>query len=110
MKSNKEKIYDFIQMHDTAEKEGGVSTTYIAQALSLQRTNVSSLLNALVDPVSQSSSLISGQKPEYPDRGRKGNRKERVRTPYLRILSGKTNFFSGESFLTDELQGLSGQC
>ena len=49
MKSNKEKIYDFIQMHDTAEKEGGVSTTYIAQALSLQRTNVSSLLNALVE-------------------------------------------------------------
>lgn len=37
MKSNKEKIYDFIQMHDTAEKEGGVSTTYIAQALSLQQ-------------------------------------------------------------------------
>ena len=29
MKSNKEKIYDFIQMHDTAEKEGGVSTTYM---------------------------------------------------------------------------------
>lgn len=49
MKSNKEKIYDFIQMHDTAEQEGGVSTTYIAQALSLQRTNVSSLLNALVE-------------------------------------------------------------
>ena len=49
MKSNKEKIYDFIQMHDTAEQEGGVSTTYIAQAMSLQRTNVSSLLNALVE-------------------------------------------------------------
>ncbi|MDD6194537.1 MAG: PRD domain-containing protein [Lachnospiraceae bacterium] len=49
MKSNKEKVYDFIQMHSLAEKEGGVSTSYIAEALSLQRTNVSSILNTLVN-------------------------------------------------------------
>ena len=49
MKSNKEKIYDFIQMHQTTENRGGVSTAYIAQAMSLQRTNVSSLLNVLVE-------------------------------------------------------------
>ena len=49
MKSNKEKIYDFIQMHQTTENGGGVTTAYIAQAMSLQRTNVSSLLNALVE-------------------------------------------------------------
>ena len=48
MKSNKEKVYDFIQMHSLAGKEGGVSTSYIAEALSLQRTNVSSILNTLV--------------------------------------------------------------
>lgn len=48
MKSNKEKVYDFIQMHSLAEQEGGVSTSYIAEALSLQRTNVSSILNTLV--------------------------------------------------------------
>ena len=49
MKSNKEKVYDFIQMHNVTKEGGGVSTTYIAQALSLQRTNVSSLLNTLVE-------------------------------------------------------------
>ena len=49
MKSNKEKIYDFIQMHQTTEEGGGVSTAYIARAMSLQRTNVSSLLNTLVE-------------------------------------------------------------
>ena len=43
------KIYDFIQMHQTTENGGGVSTAYIAQAMSLQRTNVSSLLNVLVE-------------------------------------------------------------
>ena len=49
MKANKEKVYDFIQMHSTGEQKGGVSTSYIAQALSLQRTNVSSILNVLVN-------------------------------------------------------------
>lgn len=68
MKSNKEKIYDFIQMHQTTENGGGVSTAYIAQAMSLQRTNVSSLLNVLVEEgrVQKSngkgSGFISGQK------------------------------------------------
>ncbi len=45
MKSNKEKIYDFIKLH---LEEGGVSTQYIAQALNLQRTNVSRILSSLV--------------------------------------------------------------
>ncbi len=48
MKSNKEKVYDFIRLHDTDEKSGGVSTAYIAEAFSMQRTNVSRILNALV--------------------------------------------------------------
>lgn len=49
MKANKEKVYDFIQMHSMGEQKGGVSTSYIAKALSLQRTNVSSILNVLVN-------------------------------------------------------------
>lgn len=48
MKSNKEKVYDFIKLHDDGEYNGGVSTVYIAEALELQRTNVSSILNQLV--------------------------------------------------------------
>ncbi len=49
MKSNKEKIYDFISVHCSGNDNHGVTTTYIAEALSLQRTNVSSLLNSLVE-------------------------------------------------------------
>lgn len=48
MKSNKEKVYDFIKLHADGECEGGVSTVYIAEAMDLQRTNVSSILNQLV--------------------------------------------------------------
>lgn len=48
MKSNKEKVYDFIRLHSEGEKEAGVSTVYIAEAMELQRTNVSSILNQLV--------------------------------------------------------------
>ena len=48
MKSNKEKVYDFIRLHDNGEQNGGVSTVYIAEAMDLQRTNVSSILNQLV--------------------------------------------------------------
>lgn len=48
MKSNKEKVYDFIRLHSEGENEAGVSTAYIAEAMELQRTNVSSILNQLV--------------------------------------------------------------
>ncbi|MBE5950423.1 MAG: PRD domain-containing protein [Lachnospiraceae bacterium] len=48
MKSNKEKVYDFIKLHAGGENNGGVSTVYIAEAMDLQRTNVSSILNQLV--------------------------------------------------------------
>lgn len=49
MKPNKEKVYDFIKLHGTNEKTDGVSTSYIADAMNLQRTNVSSILNQLVE-------------------------------------------------------------
>lgn len=48
MKSNKEKIYEFIQMHESNDAKEGIATSYIADTLSLQRTNVSSILNTLV--------------------------------------------------------------
>ena len=48
MKSNKEKICDFIKLHQSTSEKNGVSTSYIAEALLLQRTNVSSALNELV--------------------------------------------------------------
>ena len=47
MKSNKDKIYDFIKLHGNGAPDGGISTAYIADALELQRTNVSSILNQL---------------------------------------------------------------
>lgn len=49
MKSNKDKVYDFIKMHNVNGKSSNLSTAYISSALSLQRTNVSSLLNQLVE-------------------------------------------------------------
>ena len=49
MKKNKTKIYDFIKLHSAKEEKGGVSTQYIAEALNMQRTNVSSILSSLVD-------------------------------------------------------------
>ena len=48
MKSNKEKVYDFIRLHADEKADRGISTAYIADALELQRTNVSSILNLLV--------------------------------------------------------------
>ncbi|MBQ8278735.1 MAG: PRD domain-containing protein [Roseburia sp.] len=48
MKPNKEKVYDFIKLHGGKDTDGGVSTSYIADALNMQRTNVSSILNQLV--------------------------------------------------------------
>ena len=49
MKPNKEKVYDFIKLHGGNEESDGVSTSYIAEALNMQRTNVSSILNQLVE-------------------------------------------------------------
>lgn len=48
MQTNKEKVYDFIRLYFTGNSGNGVSTNYIAKALNMQRTNVSSILNALV--------------------------------------------------------------
>ncbi len=48
MKSNKEKVYDFIRLHADEKADRGISTAYIADAMELQRTNVSSILNLLV--------------------------------------------------------------
>lgn len=48
MKSNKEKIYDFIKLHANETSKRGVTTEYISKALNIQRTNVSSILNILV--------------------------------------------------------------
>lgn len=49
MISNKERIYEFIKLHMAKGKERGVTTKYIAGALNMQRTNVSSILSTLVD-------------------------------------------------------------
>ena len=48
MKSNKEKVYDYIRLHADEKADRGISTAYIADAMELQRTNVSSILNLLV--------------------------------------------------------------
>lgn len=48
MKTNKEQVYDFISLHFKGSPRNGISTKYIADALNLQRTNVSSILSALV--------------------------------------------------------------
>lgn len=49
-KSNKEIIYDFIQLHFGQQGETqGLSTQYIAKTLNMQRSNVSSILNGLVE-------------------------------------------------------------
>lgn len=49
MKLNKEKVYDFIKLHSADENSSGVATSYIAETLNMQRTNVSSILNQLVE-------------------------------------------------------------
>lgn len=48
MKSNKEKIYDFLKLYASAHEDGGVTTQYLAEALGILRTNASSSLNKLV--------------------------------------------------------------
>lgn len=48
MKTNKEQIYDFLQLHASAQDSGGVTTQYLSQTLGILRTNVSTLLNELV--------------------------------------------------------------
>lgn len=47
MKTNKEQVFDFIKLHFTGKPGNGISTRYIAKALNMQRTNVSSILNTL---------------------------------------------------------------
>jgi len=47
MKTSKEKVYDFLKLHSSTGGEG-VATDQLAQALGIQRTNVSSILNGLV--------------------------------------------------------------
>ena len=47
MKTNKERIYDFLKLHVSKNEGSGVTTKYLADALGLLRTNVSSLLNEL---------------------------------------------------------------
>lgn len=49
MKSNKEKVYDFIKLHAGNEERRGVATAYIAEVINMQRTNVSTILNQLVE-------------------------------------------------------------
>jgi transcriptional regulatory protein LevR/transcriptional regulator with AAA-type ATPase domain len=48
MVTNKEQLYNFIQLHETAKGKEGVTTHYLAQALGFQRSNVSTLLGQLV--------------------------------------------------------------
>ncbi len=48
MQTNKERIFEFVQMYFTGDSSNGVSTNYIAMALNMQRTNVSSILSTLI--------------------------------------------------------------
>ncbi|MHB8805968.1 MAG: PRD domain-containing protein [Anaerolineaceae bacterium] len=48
MKTNKEKIYDFLKLYASAHDDSGVTTQYLAETLDILRTNVSSILNTLV--------------------------------------------------------------
>lgn len=48
MNTNKEQIFDFIELHFKDGPSNGVPTQYIAEALGMQRTNVSAILGALV--------------------------------------------------------------
>lgn len=49
MKTNKEKVFEFIQLYEAAKGSEGITTQYLANALGIQRTNVSTLLGQLVD-------------------------------------------------------------
>ena len=48
MKTNKEKIFEFLCMHAESGEQNGVSTGQIAQLFNIKRANVSSILNSLV--------------------------------------------------------------
>lgn len=48
MQTNRERIYDIVKLYFNDDSKGGVSTEYIAKALNIQRTNVSSILSKLV--------------------------------------------------------------
>ena len=47
MKTRKEQIYDFLELHASDSGEG-VSTQFLADVLGIQRTSVSALLNELI--------------------------------------------------------------
>jgi transcriptional regulatory protein LevR/transcriptional regulator with AAA-type ATPase domain len=52
MKSNKETVYEFIKRYSnslTAQEQNGLSTQYLSEKLRIQRTNISSILNILVE-------------------------------------------------------------
>ena len=49
MKLNKEKVYDFIRVYAAGNQNAGISTSEVAEALNMQRTNASSILNQLVE-------------------------------------------------------------
>lgn len=48
METNKEQIYKFIKLHSSANANQGISTQAIAEAMGMQRTNVSTALSQLV--------------------------------------------------------------
>ena len=41
MKGNREQIYEFVKLHSSVNANHGISTNEIAEALGMQRTNVS---------------------------------------------------------------------
>ena len=47
MKTRKEQIYDFLELHSSDNREG-FSTQFLAKVLGIQRTSVSALLNELI--------------------------------------------------------------
>ena len=48
MKTNKDKIFDFLTLYASAHGNNGVTTQYLADTLGILRTNTSTLLNTLV--------------------------------------------------------------
>lgn len=44
MKGNREQIYEFVKLHSSVNANHGISTNEIAEALGMQRTNVSTAL------------------------------------------------------------------
>ena len=48
MKGNREQIYEFVKLHSSVNANHGISTNEIAEALGMQRTNVSTALGELL--------------------------------------------------------------